>query len=317
MRYLLYILVFSASFSLFGQSGQAEVKAERSSIRIGEQINLELKFNYTAHDSSKIVWPEFDNYLTNSIEIINKSLIDSSNIVCDSTVCPRFKKQNLLITSFEPGNLTIPAIKFKIDDSSYYSSSIPLLVNTVTVDTAKGMYDVYPIYEVEYTFVEKATDFSKQYWHWFLIVALLIVIFILYKKYKNRPVEYVEVPEIIIPAHIKALETLNLLKSKKAWEDENHKKYHSDLTDAVRQYLEDRFEIQALEQTTSEIIQDLQRSDISVDDKLFLQKILQQADFVKFAKFKPTADDGLNALNKSFEFVNRTKVTDKPTDHVE
>jgi hypothetical protein len=302
---------------MYGQSGQAEVKAERNSIRIGEQINLELNFNYTTHDSSKIVWPEFDNYLTNSIEIINKSSIDSSNIVCDSTVCPKFKKQNLIITSFEPGNLTIPAIKFKIDDKNYYSDPIPLLVNTVAVDTAKGMYDVYPIYEVEYTFAEKATDFSKQYWHWFLIVGLLIVIFILYKKYKNRPVEYIAPPEIIIPAHIKALQTLNQLKFDKAWEDENRKKYYSDLTDTVRQYLEDRFEIQALEQTTSEIIQDLKQADISADDKAFLQQILQQADFVKFAKFEPRNEGGLNALDKSFEFVHRTKLEIMESDNVE
>ena len=80
------------------------------------------------------------------------------------------------------------------------------------------------------------------------------------------------------------------------------------MTDTVRQYLEDRFNIQALEQTTTEIIRDLKFADISPEDKAFLKQILQQADFVKFAKFKPTDDDGLSALDKSFDFVQQTKI---------
>ena len=214
----------------------------------------------------------------------------------------------MVITSFEPGNLIIPAIKFSINDSNYYSQPIPLLVQTVVIDTTQSIYDVYDIYEVKYPFTERAIDFTKQYWHWFLIIALLIVIFILYKKYINRPQEEYIAPKIIIPAHIKVLETLNKLKHEKGWENENRKKYYSQLTDAVRLYLEDRFKIQALEQTTTEIIRDLKFADINNDDKVFLKQILQQADFVKFAKYKPTDDDGLIALNKSFDFVEKTKL---------
>jgi hypothetical protein len=296
------------AFSSIAQHGNAKATLQNPSIKIGEQTLLNLEFNFTAHDSALISWPEFDNYLTNSIEIIEKGGIDSSNIVCDSTVCPDFRKQTLVITSFEPGNLIIPALKFSIDDSSFYSQPIPLFVETVEIDTTQGIYDIYDIYEVEYPITERAADFTKQYWHWFLIAALLVVIFILYKRYKNRPKEEYVAPKIIIPAHITALALLNQLKAEKGWENENRKQYYSQLTDAVRQYLEDRFKIQALEQTTSEIIRDLKFADISNEDKVFLKQILQQADFVKFAKFKPTDEDGLVALDKSFDFVEKTKL---------
>lgn len=321
MKFWLYISFIIVGFSTYSQTGNAKVTLQNPNIKIGEQTILDLEFNFTAHDSSKIVWPEFDNYLSNSIEIIDKSKIDSSNIFCDSTVCPDFKKQSFVITCFEPGTQTVPAIKFSVNDSDFFSAPIPLFVETVAIDTTKGIYDVYDIYEVDYPFTERAADFTKQYWHWFLIVALLIVIYILYRKYKNRPQEEYIAPKIIIPAHITALETLNQLKSEKGWQDENRKKYYSQLTDAVRQYLEDRFTIQALEQTTSEIIRDLKFADISEADKVFLKQILQQADFVKFAKFKPTDDDGLLALDKSFDFVEKTKldIIDPQTesDHVE
>ena len=59
--------------------------------------------------------------------------------------------------------------------------------------------------------------------------------------------------------------------------------------------------------TTIEIIKDLKYCDIISKDKFFLQEILRQADLVKFAKFKPDNSDGEIVLNKSIEFVDRTK----------
>lgn len=308
MKFLFYISFLLIGLSSFAQQGNAKVTLQNPTIKIGEQTVLDLEFNYFTSDSSDLIWPEFDNYLTNSIEIIDKGQVGTVNIVCDSTVCPIFKKQSLIITSFEPGKLIIPAIKFSIDDSNFYSQPIRLFVETVKIDTSQSIYDIYGIYEVNYPLTERAVDFTKQYWHWFLILVLLIIIFILFRKYKNRPVEKYIAPKIIIPAHITALAALNQLKKQKGWEQENRKKYYSQLTDAVRLYLEDRFKIQALEQTTTEIIRDLKFADITANDKEFLKQILQQADFVKFAKFKPTNEDGLLALDKSFDFVEKTKL---------
>jgi hypothetical protein len=234
--------------------------------------------------------------------------------VCDSTICPQEKTQSMVITSFEPGNLIVPAIKFEVNDSTYSTEPIALLVETVEVDTTKGLYDVYPIYDVEYSFSEKIADISKAYWHWLLIALLVILIIILYLKNKNRPKPISEEPEVKIPAHIKALQTLNELKYQEAWQTDDHKSYYSKLTDTVREYLEDRFNILALEKTTAEIIQDLKHSDISTEDRAFLQQILQQADFVKFAKFKPQNEDGKIALEKSFDFVNQTKLIEDTED---
>jgi hypothetical protein len=306
-------------FSTLALSQSVNVSVEKPNLKIGEQTILTLNLDHLNSDS--VIWPVFDNYITNSIEIIEKGDILKPSIVCDSTICPASQKQSFVITSFEVGQQVIPSIKFTVNDSDYFSIPIPLFIETVAIDTAQGIYDVYDIYEVEYPLTERAADFSKQYWHWFLIALLLVVIFILFKKYKNRPQEEYIAPKIIIPAHIKALETLNKLKSEKDWESENKKLYYSKLTDAVRLYLEDRFGILALEQTTREIIDELKLSDINEKDKSFLKQILSQADFVKFAKFTPSNEDGFNALNQSFEFVEKTKIdTIDPTkelDHVD
>ena len=116
-----------------------------------------------------------------------------------------------------------------------------------------------------------------------------------------------EVLEEIIPAHILALEKLERLLKAEAWTSEHKKEYYSELTATVRTYLENRFDIHAMEQTTREIIQDLKHSPISESDKVYLRKILREADMVKFAKFAPSDEDAMTYLQNSIDFVNRTK----------
>jgi len=305
MKSILYILAFIISFNSLGQDS-VSVTLKDTTFRIGEQTLLDLKFYYTTIDSLPVEFPEFDNFITNELEIIDKSEIKTSPL--DSTSNYNFvTQQRFIVTSFEPNSQTIPELEFTHQDSTYVSNFINFTVNTVEVDTTKGLTDIKPIYEVDYPVTERLADFSKNNWYWFLIIALIIVLVILYMKYKNRPIEEKPVPKVIIPAHIKALEVLNELKKNSAWESDNKKQYYSKLTDAVRLYLEDRYKIQALEKTTKEIIAELKFTNISVDDKYFLKEILRQADFVKFAKFTPSNDDGFTALNKSFEFVEKTK----------
>ena len=91
---------------------------------------------------------------------------------------------------------------------------------------------------------------------------------------------------------------------------DDKKQYYSELTYTVRLYLEQRFGIQAIEHTTREIIQDLKYADISEEDKMYLRKILSEADMVKFAKMKPENKFGEESLDKSIDFVNKTKKED-------
>ncbi|HIP36543.1 MAG TPA: hypothetical protein EYG85_06785 [Crocinitomix sp.] len=312
MKVLKIIIVFVVSFSALGyqiNNDSAAVSLQRHTIVIGEQIKLKLQFFYNVVDN-EVIWPEFDNYLTNDIEIIKKNEVKTHPL--DSTHQHRFlKEQELIITSFEPKTNPIPPFEFKYQDSIYLSQSLSLNVNTVPVDTAnKKLYDIFPIYEEEYPVTERIADTLKEYWYLLIILILIAIIIILYLKYKNKPKEVI-VQEVKLPPHVKALNVLNELKAKQAWKNEDKKEYYSNLTDTVREYLEERFGIQALEKTTREIINDLKHTDISVDDKHFLREILKQADYVKFAKFKPQDEDGLQALEQSVEFVEKTKIDTK------
>lgn len=305
MKLIGYILAFFTGLSSIAQT--LEGKLLQDEIKIGEQATYVLTLIYQdKKGDAKIAWPTFDENLTDYIEIVDQT-IDYETL--EDSAASRYKReQKLFLTAFEEGKFRIPPFQVELNDSVLTTNSNYLLVNTVEVDTSKGIYGNFQNYQTDYTFKERVADFVDNYGFWFLLLMVPIILWLgykLYKKYLKKEDE--PEPEIKIPAHITALAKLMDLKTTEAWKREDKKGYYSELTDTVRRYLEERFSIYAMEQTTREIIQNLLNADISENDKQFLRGILAKADMVKFAKFKPNEADAEVALNQSIDFIQRTK----------
>jgi hypothetical protein len=91
----------------------------------------------------------------------------------------------------------------------------------------------------------------------------------------------------------KATSLLDTLEKKELWQKGEVKAYYSELTDIARNYIEEAIEIPAMESTTSELIQGLRAASVKKKMTLSqeiienLERVLKQADLVKFAKSKP------------------------------
>jgi len=109
--------------------------------------------------------------------------------------------------------------------------------------------------------------------------------------------------------HVIALRELDRIKNEKIWQKDKTKQYYSEVTDVLRNYIEDRFEIRAMEQTTDEIMDSFKYRRDLLSEKSFtnLGQILSIADLVKFAKYKTLPDDDNLTLVNSYFFVNDTK----------
>ncbi len=144
----------------------------------------------------------------------------------------------------------------------------------------------------------------------YALAALFIgvLLFFISRKFKKLEEEVEEVPEVIIPAHIVALDKLKSLREAALWQKGQIKEYQSRLTYIIREYLENRFEINALESTTNEIKEELSKTDFDREHEKNLVEILQIADLVKFAKANPPEDLNSKFLNNAEDFVEKTKV---------
>ena len=151
--------------------------------------------------------------------------------------------------------------------------------------------------------------YLAKYW-WALALLLIVVGAIIYffKYYRKdiKPTFLRIKPQL--PAHIIALEKLENIRNQKIWAKGQIKEFHVQLTDVVREYIENRFGIYAVEMTSSEILEAFGVENVIVDtDFMKLRQILEIADAVKFAKYQALQNENDLALRNAFEFVESTK----------
>jgi hypothetical protein len=143
-------------------------------------------------------------------------------------------------------------------------------------------------------------------YRWIIIAAALVVLaaaasYFLWMRRKQRVVVKEPVPEL--PADFVALRELRRIENLKLLEAGEFKQYYTLITDAIRNYIEKRFGVDALDRTTNEILFDLERKHKHVDD---LERLLQEADLVKFAKFIPSVSSAREVMITARDIVAKT-----------
>jgi hypothetical protein len=173
------------------------------------------------------------------------------------------------------------------------------------IDTTKGPVDIKIPYAAPMTLKEVIP-----YILGIILIAAIIFFIFYYIKWKKKNVPLFVRPEKPAePAHVIALRELDRIKAQKLWQQEKIKQYYSEVSDTIRLYIQNRFEIQALEQTSAETIGVLKFRKDLVDSASLdqLQHILSLADLVKFAKYSPLPDDNNQTLMNAYFFVNQTR----------
>jgi hypothetical protein len=305
---ILYVILFillSGSIQLL-KAQQVVVKASIDSTHmlIGDQLKLILEIEKPKN--MVIQFPQIPDTFSTHIEVVRRLPIDTFKLSDKD----RIKlSQCYVISSFDSGSHVIPPFFFKLKNNkltdSIATKALIFKVLTMKIDTAKGPVDIKRPYGAPVTLKEVIPYILGI----ILIAAILFFIFY-YIKWKKKNIPLFTKPEKPAePAHIIALRELDRIKAQKLWQQEKIKQYYSEVADTIRMYIENRFGIPAMEQTSSETIgvfrQDKELvAGTSVDQ---IQHILSLADLVKFAKYKPLVDDNNLTLMNAYFFVNQTK----------
>ena len=116
-----------------------------------------------------------------------------------------------------------------------------------------------------------------------IIIAIILIVRFIRKRKKSRE-EYVPP----VPAHEIAYSALDELIKKNYIAQGLIQQYYFELSDIVRHYLENRFQLKAPEMTTEEFLSALKTSSaLDADQKSLLRDFLSHCDMVKFAKYIP------------------------------
>ena len=286
----------------------ADARPDTNVIRIGDQVNLRLSLQLPKN--YQFEWPFFGDTLTKALEIVKKSKVDTTRLENGGLNI----NQVLTLQVFDSGYYVIPPVRFnyKVAGSSSqdFVETEPHLLNvfTVAVDTTQAIRGIKGPIEAPYTFAELLP--------WILLILGLalgtgLVLYFLNQRKKNRPV-FAPRAKVKLPPHEIALQALEELKNEKLWQKGLIKEYYTRLTDILREYIEVRFNIRAIELTTWEILQSFKNSTISKSDKEMLSEILELADLVKFAKALPVPSENDKSMTDSVVFVNNTTIKKSP-----
>lgn len=218
-------------------------------------------------------------------------------------------REDISVFAFDSATLYIPPFEFVSGADTLSTNSLALRVvvpfDSIEVDPTK-FADIKTVIEPDFVFMD---------YIWWIITPLLILLiaalsfygYKYYQKHKSdRPVEVKQ--EKKLPAHVIAMNALQALSDKKLWQSGHDKQFQTELTDILRQYIEDRFNVNAMEKTTDEILDELyELSEQQKSSLTSLKQILQLADLVKFAKYKPLADENQLSFMNAKMFVEQTK----------
>ena len=274
MKKILLYFLFTAT--VFAQQKQVLTSIDTTKNKIGAEFKL--TFKTSVDTASKVVFPNLRNF--GALEVIQSYPIDT---IKKNDRYELIKKYGL--TQFDSGRYTIPSVKILINNKAFLSDSIKVEVANVKVDTLRQkMYDIKDIVPAN-----ESSDWWKYLLGLVLIVGLGAIVYWFLKKRQKEKIE----EEIYKTPIEKATTLLNNLEKKELWQHGEVKEYYSELTNIVRNYIEEAIEIPAMESTTSELIEGLkvasQKKKMKLSketiDNLFV--VLKQADLVKFAKSKP------------------------------
>jgi uncharacterized integral membrane protein len=269
----LLLLLNVALFVAAQNKTSVKAAVDRNKIFIGERIQLTLQVNIPENEPIRFFYidtiPHFE---------LNKQKVDTSN-----TSTGTFLKQIINITSFDSGHWVIPA--FVLGDT-IATDTIPVDVAYSPMDTAQAYHDIKDIIAV------KPEEPQKPWWIWAAIGGGLVIIIILLIYLMSRRKPVATTPVVVIPPFEEAMKQLERLQQERPAQ----KQYYSRLVDIFRVYVNQKKGIHSLQKTTDDLVIQLRGVPIPKLQFERLSQALRLSDFVKFAKYVPSAEDDRNAL---------------------
>ena len=197
--------------------------------------------------------------------------------------------QEHVITTFTTGEYAIPevAVSYRDVAGQWQVATAPAMAIMVeSVKPEEGFEDIRPLKG------QAVLDAHTPVWMWW--VALVVVglaaaaIGVVVWQRRHATLQAVLPPR---PPEDIAREALDALDREGLMTQGLVKEYHDRLSDILRQYIEGRYQIVALDRTTEELYREMRRVRIERGALDEILRFLEACDLVKFAKYQPAPQE--------------------------
>lgn len=290
---LLWGTLLSGAFQN-ASSQQVHTYVDADSVEVGQIVNFSIVLD---GDSDGAVYPDGTEF-EDPLEFISRRRYQVT-AARDSLV--------YRLQFFGTENYTIPRLEIYLPERDTFmtTSLVPLYFRTLVNDPA----------EEEFRALKPIFEFARIWWPFLLVLLLLLAAcwyaYRAYKKHQEKkraappeggPEPFVS-PLDILGNTLKTMPRPSALQQRQEFEE-----FYVTLGDAIRLYLKQVYEFQALEMTTREIIDSLRRDLASQEIITITRKVLNEADMVKFANFTPDQSMALSVLQRAEQFAQTAAV---------
>ena len=289
-------------------SGQAFLKPlmQRDSVLVADQLEYGFRLD-SVKPGTSLALQDFSAASNDTLTLVRNWQIDTVR----KSKTGMDIRGSVILAPFEEGSYRLPQIAVRRVDAAGRADTLvfdvpELEVKSIPVDTATFViHDIKGQMGYPLTFRE-VLPWAVAVWLSAVLVILLINLVKLRRRKANWDLQHSD-----DPPHIVALRRLDRFRGNAYWAPDRQKAFYSGITDALKDYIEERFGVDAPEMTTSELFSALKKEkDITPELYSELLELFERADFVKFAKL--IADDGQNAsaLPVAVRFVTSTYRTE-------
>ncbi len=275
-------------------------------LTVGDQIRLRLEVKHP--DETTVLLPQVEPEWE-LFEVVDQT--PPETVQNDDGTATTGKE--IVVTLFEPGQYHTPRIvvTHRKSDGTLEELAAPVIslkITTVLTDDTE-LRDIKPQAELP----------EAPLWPWLvggvLLTLLLTGLLVgaslwVYHRWRTQPVPLdvplpvidTRPPEVIAHAELDRIEALDLPAHNQI------KEHYSLVANCLRFYIEGRYGLPALEQTTGELRAAFRRSTVPMKNVAAFMSILSESDFVKFARYQPQAEEVHSLIDRARTVVDATTI---------
>lgn len=285
---------------------------QRDSILIADQIEYGFELD-SVPGGTVLALQDFSEVSNDTLVLVRNWKIDTLRIrmphrrkKCADTLYQ--VKGTIVLAPFEEGRYELPPVLVQRttgkDVDTLLFEPLDMEVKSMPVDTATfEIHDIKGQMRYPLSFKEAVPYILG------LILAAALAVLAVY-LIRVRRARLGKAPVYDEPSYIVALRSLDKYRGEKYWSPDKQKIMYSGITDTLRTYIEDRFEVNAEEMTTGEIFDALKDAqDIPKDVFEQTMALFELSDFVKFAKHTASDKENAEAIPTAVRFVTSTYQT--------
>lgn len=286
-----FLIITAASSLCFGSTIVSSVSQD--SLYIGDRIHLGVVLMVPR--ASQVVPPPTENGFGKfAVKEWTSDKTEKKN--ADSLTF------HYIITTYSAENCTIPALDFILAKEggadTLRTQPVPMRLILVSSPDTASIKDLKP---------QQSAGKPSLAWLWIVLaVAAGAAAFLLIRKYLPKPGKVLRMPPPK-PPYEEAMEALAVLEAKQYIAKGMIREYAFELSEIVKRYIERRFDINAAEFTTEEMLDWIKVSPLDPDCRKSVEWFFSTTDPVKFAKWLPDNDTVYRFGPSMRSFIEKTK----------